>query len=204
MHAPRVPVATYRLQFHPGFRFADAQALVPYLDALGVSDLYASPLLAARRGSTHGYDVTDPTRLNPELGTTEDFASLTGALRNRRMGLLLDLVPNHMAAREENPWWRDVLAHGPASPFASFFDIDWHPPDGGLENKVLLPILGGQYRSGLENGELTVGLEEKGFIVRYHDRRLPLAPRSWGRILAHRFENLEAALGTAQDRKSVV
>ncbi|MBI3003376.1 MAG: malto-oligosyltrehalose synthase, partial [candidate division NC10 bacterium] len=210
MHGPRVPVATYRLQFHRGFRFGDARALVPYLDALGVSDLYASPLLAARRGSTHGYDVTDPTRLNPELGTEEDFASLTGALRARGMGLLLDLVPNlrargmgllldlvpnHMAASEENPWWRDVLAHGRASPFAPFFDIDWHPPDGSPANKVLLPILGGPYRSVLENGELTVGLEEQGFCLRYHDRRLPLAPRSWGRILAHRLEDLEAALG---------
>ncbi|MBI2080845.1 MAG: malto-oligosyltrehalose synthase, partial [candidate division NC10 bacterium] len=195
MHGPRVPVATYRLQFHRGFRFGDARALVPYLDALGVSDLYASPLLAARRGSTHGYDVADPTRLNPELGTEEDFASLTGALRARGMGLLLDLVPNHMAASEENPWWRDVLAHGPASPFASYFDIEWDPPDGSLEKAVLLPILGGSYETVLENGELTVCLEEQGFCLRYHDRRLPLAPRSWGRILAHRLEDLEAALG---------
>ena len=109
----RVPVATYRLQLHGRFRFADARALVPYLHALGVTDLYASPILRARRGSTHGYDVVDPTVLNPELGGEEAFAALADALRQHDMGLLLDIVPNHMAATSENPWWADVLRHGP-------------------------------------------------------------------------------------------
>src|SRR3954453_16025956 len=107
MVAPRVPVATYRLQFHPGFRFADAEALVPYLHALGVSDVYASPILQARRGSTHGYDTTDPRRVSADLGGEEGLRALATALQAHGMGLLLDVVPNHMAASGENPWWRD-------------------------------------------------------------------------------------------------
>ncbi|HLO10587.1 MAG TPA: alpha-amylase family glycosyl hydrolase, partial [Desulfobacteria bacterium] len=109
MTALRIPAATYRLQFHRRFRFEHATALVPYLDALGITDLYASPVFQARRGSSHGYDVTDPTRLNVELGAEENFESLANALRERGMGLLLDIVPNHMAASVENRWWTDVL-----------------------------------------------------------------------------------------------
>src|SRR3970040_1714977 len=103
----RVPVATYRLQFNRGFRFEHARALLPYLHKLGVTDLYASPLFRARPGSRHGYDVTDPTRLNPELGTDEEFEALDQELKQLGMGLLLDIVPNHMAASPENPWWMD-------------------------------------------------------------------------------------------------
>src|SRR5437868_674572 len=116
--APRVPGATYRLQFHAGFRFADAAALVPYLHALGVSDLYASPILQARRGSTHGYDTTDPYRISAELGGEEGLRALAAALQAHGMGLLVDVVPNHMAASSENPWWRDLLERGPDSPYA--------------------------------------------------------------------------------------
>src|SRR5437868_12727891 len=118
---PRIPVAVYRLQFHQGMRFEDARGLVPYLKDLGVSDIYASPLLQARRGSTHGYDVTDPSRLNPELGSDEDFDALVAELRERGMGLLLDTVPNHMAASVENPWWVDMLEEGRGSIYASYF-----------------------------------------------------------------------------------
>ena len=105
----RIPLATYRLQFNGRFRFRDALGIVPYLDALGVSDLYASPLLQARAGSNHGYDVTDPTRLNRELGSERDFEHLARGLRRRGIGLLLDIVPNHMAASGENRWWMDAL-----------------------------------------------------------------------------------------------
>ncbi len=128
----RIPLATYRLQFNGRFRFRDALGIVPYLDALGISDLYASPLLQARAGSTHGYDVTDPTRLNRELGSERDFEHLTRELRRRGIGLLLDIVPNHMAASGENRWWMDVLENGGASPFSAFFDIDWHPSKKAL------------------------------------------------------------------------
>jgi len=121
----RIPIATYRLQFNKDFRFQDANVLVSYLNRLGISDIYASPILQARKDSSHGYDVADPTRLNPELGTEHDFNAMVEALRQQDMGLLLDIVPNHMAASTENPWWRDVLEHGKDSPFASFFDTNW-------------------------------------------------------------------------------
>lgn len=123
----RIPLATYRLQFNAQFRFEQARALVDYLDQLGVTDIYASPLLQARRGSLHGYDVTDPSHINSEIGTEQDLEALAAKLQEHRMGLLLDIVPNHMAAGIENPWWRDVLEDGPGSAYASFFDIDWHP-----------------------------------------------------------------------------
>jgi len=121
----RIPVATYRFQFNKDFRFKDAMSLVSYLSQLGISDIYASPILKAQKGSTHGYDITDPTLLNPELGTEQDFNTLVKELGQWSIGLLLDIVPNHMAASPENPWWQDVLEHGEDSPFASFFDTDW-------------------------------------------------------------------------------
>jgi (1->4)-alpha-D-glucan 1-alpha-D-glucosylmutase len=195
MSTVRVPLTTYRLQFHNRFRFEHASALVPYLETLGVTDLYSSPLLQARKGSSHGYDVTDPTRLNPELGTESEFYALAGGLRERRMGLLLDIVPNHMSASSENRWWMDVLENGAGSPFAPYFDIDWHSPKKALERKVLLPILGGPYGKVLENRELSLRLEKGGFFVHYHGVKLPLARKSSGRILAHRLEVLEENFG---------
>ncbi len=192
----RVPAATYRLQFNQKFRFADARALVPYLQALGVTDLYASPLLAARRGSPHGYDVTDPARLNPELGNEKEFAALAGELQQRGMGLLLDIVPNHMAASSENPWWADVLKNGPESPYAAFFDIDWNPEAvPGLANKVLVPVLGAPYGEALENQELTVALAEDGFWLCYHELRFPLNHTSSVRILEHGLKRLASNPG---------
>lgn len=189
------PLATYRLQFHRRFRFEDARALVPYLETLGVTDLYASPILQARKGSSHGYDVTDSTRLNPELGKRGEFDALTGALKDRGMGLVLDIVPNHMSASSENRWWMDVLENGAGSPFASYFDIDWHSPKKALEKKVLLPVLGGPYGRVLENQELSLRLEKGGFFVHYHGLKLPLALKSYARILAHRLEVLEGNFG---------
>ncbi|MFH1650513.1 MAG: alpha-amylase family glycosyl hydrolase, partial [Chloroflexota bacterium] len=135
----RIPGATYRLQLQPRFTFADAGALLPYLQKLGITDLYASPVFRARAGSSHGYDVTDPRRLNPELGGETQFRALADRLRALGMGLLLDIVPNHLAASTENPWWSDVLENGTASPYAPFFDIDWEAGKG----KVVLPVLGG-------------------------------------------------------------
>jgi (1->4)-alpha-D-glucan 1-alpha-D-glucosylmutase len=193
----RVPVATYRLQFNQGFRFADAQALVPYLHQLGITDTYSSPIFKARRGSPHGYDVVDPTCLNPELGREEDFEAFVKELKRHGMGLLLDIVPNHMVAGSENEWWVDVLENGPSSPYASYFDIDWRP-DPASEvpaNTVLLPILGGPYRSVLDNRQLTLDLDEKGFFVRYYGVRLPLDPKSYHVLLTYRLENLKQALG---------
>ncbi|GAB4361912.1 MAG: malto-oligosyltrehalose synthase [Deltaproteobacteria bacterium] len=191
----RVPASTYRLQFSRSFRFRDARGLVPYLERLGVTDLYASPLLAARHGSSHGYDVVDPTRLNPELGSPEEFDALAAELASRGMGLLLDIVPNHMAACGENRWWTDLLEHGEDSPYAGFFDVDWRSPRKALERKVLLPILGEAYGKVLEQGGFSLRRTGDGFALEVHGIRLPLAAASWTAILGHRPEALEEALG---------
>ena len=135
------PRATLRLQFHKGFTFADAEALVPYFAALGISHLYASPITVARPGSLHGYDVIDPTRVNPELGGEAALRQLVDALRREKLGLIVDIVPNHMAATLDNPWWADVLAHGRDSRYARWFDIDWQGDDPDLDGKVFLPWL---------------------------------------------------------------
>ena len=158
------PRATLRLQFHRGFTFADAQALVPYFARLGVSHLYASPIATARPGSQHGYDVIDATRVNPELGGEEDLRALSSALAKAGLGLILDIVPNHMAADTANAWWADVLRHGRASRFADWFDIDWDADD-----KVLLPILGRPLDEVLAAGELR--REDDAFV--YFSHRLP-------------------------------
>jgi (1->4)-alpha-D-glucan 1-alpha-D-glucosylmutase len=190
----RIPLATYRLQFNARFRFEQAQALVDYFDQLGVTDIYASPLLQARPGSLHGYDCTDPTHINSEIGSEQELEALAAKLQVKRMGLLLDIVPNHMAAGIENPWWVDVLEDGPGSAYASFFDIDWHPPRKMLENKVLLPILGRPYAEALENQELKLAFEQGGFFIQYGDAKLPVAPKTYLLILQHRFGELQAAL----------
>jgi malto-oligosyltrehalose synthase len=165
------PRATLRLQFHRGFTFADAEALVPYFAELGVSHLYASPIAMSRPGSHHGYDVIDATRVDPELGGEEGLRSLSSALARSGMGLILDIVPNHMAADAANAWWADVLRHGPASRHARWFDIDWQADD-----RVLLPILGEPLETVLAKGELAVD----GDTLRYFSHRLPLAAGSAG------------------------
>ncbi|HMC20483.1 MAG TPA: malto-oligosyltrehalose synthase [Thermoanaerobaculia bacterium] len=181
----RVPRATYRLQLNAGFTFADARRIVPYLAELGVSDLYTSPILKARKGSTHGYDVVDAATLNPELGSDEDFTALHHELHQRDLGLLLDVVPNHMAASPDNAWWMSVLENGPHSRFLHYFDIDWNPVTtrGQTVNKVLLPILGKPYGEALESKEIRLGFDAEGFFFQYYDTRLPLAPQSYARVL---------------------
>jgi len=196
MSGPRIPVSTYRLQFNQHLRFSDAKGLVPYLHALGITDVYASPLLQAKRGSLHGYDVADPSHLNPELGTDEEFDALVAELQKHAMGLLLDIVPNHMAASSENPWWMDLLEDGPRSSFASHFDVDWHPPSRSLENRVLLPILGKPYSQALEERELRLSYGRSGFVLTYFDFTLPIATRSYGRLLGYRQDRLERTLGS--------
>ena len=179
-----IPTATYRLQFHKGFTFRDARDLAPYLHELGISHVYASPFFRAAPGSTHGYDVSDHNALNPELGSREDFESFANALKDRGMGLIADFVPNHMGiAESQNGWWQDVLENGPASPYARFFDVDWHPRKIELTNKVLLPILGDQYGRVLEAGELRLRFEEGAFFLDYYGNHLPLSPQSTGPLL---------------------
>jgi (1->4)-alpha-D-glucan 1-alpha-D-glucosylmutase len=175
----RIPRATYRLQFNEHFRLVDALALVPYLNELGVSHIYASPLLKAVPHSTHGYDVCEFNQLNPELGTEEDLDKLVTALRERGMGLVLDIVPNHMdITTPENRWWRDVLARGQASEFADYFDIDWQSPDPRLRGKILLPVLGDHYERVLQRGELQ--LSDSGGVLNLHylQNEFPIAARA--------------------------
>ncbi|HEY9344911.1 MAG TPA: alpha-amylase family glycosyl hydrolase, partial [Inquilinus sp.] len=146
------PRATARLQLHAGFTLDDARAALPYLARLGISHVYASPLLAARPGSAHGYDVIDPTRIDPERGGEAGFERFAAALRSHGLGLILDIVPNHMAASLDNAWWRDVLERGRTSPHAAVFDIDWEAPAN--PGRVLLPILGKRYGEALRAGDI--------------------------------------------------
>ncbi|PZQ59139.1 MAG: malto-oligosyltrehalose synthase [Sphingomonas taxi] len=163
------PRATYRFQFHKDFTFADAEALVPYLDDLGISHVYASPVTVATPGSTHGYDVVDPTAINPELGGEEAFRALVAALRARDMGLVIDIVPNHMGvAGGANPWWNDVLAKGPASAHAAVFDIDWREP-------VVLPVLGAPLSEALANGNIALDRDGgRWTVLAYGEHRFPV------------------------------
>ena len=182
-----VPRATYRVQFHAGFRFADAERVLPYLADLGVSHLYASPYLKARAGSTHGYDVVDHNALNPEIGDEADFERLCSALEGLGLMQLLDIVPNHMGVLgSDNAWWLDVLEHGPASLHAETFDIDWQAPAAGCPGKVLLPLLGAAYGEVLERGELKLVFDGAAgsFHVAYHEHRLPLDPRDYAQVLS--------------------
>ncbi len=196
----RVPTATYRLQLNHRFTFRDAAALVDYLEALGISHVYASPIFAARPGSLHGYDVVDHTRLNPELGTEQDFQELAGRLKAHRMGLILDVVPNHMCILGgENLWWTDVLENGPSSPFARHFDIDWRPPKADLRDKVLLPLLGDQYGRVLERGEIQLQREGGAFLVVYFEHRFPVAPRTWTAVLSPALDRARQSLGEEHD-----
>ncbi len=172
-----IPVATYRLQFNAAFTFADATAIVDYLHALGISHAYASSYFKAVPGSTHGYDVADPTQLNPEIGDARSYGAWVDALRAHGMGHIIDLVPNHMGiATSANPWWQDVLENGPSSRHAQVFDIDWHPLKPELENKVLLPILGDSYGAVLERQEIRLEYQAGAFHVRYFEQVLPIAP----------------------------
>jgi (1->4)-alpha-D-glucan 1-alpha-D-glucosylmutase len=187
--------ATYRLQLHAGFPLAAARALVPYLSRLGVSHLHCSPMLQARTGSTHGYDVVDPTRLNRELGTEADLAALHGELAAHGMGIILDIVPNHMAASAENPAWDDVLAHGPASRYARWFDIDWRASERELHGRVMLPVLGEPRAQALERDEIALALEDGVPRVRYFERSFPLDPLTLAPIAAAAVPNCEREIG---------
>jgi (1->4)-alpha-D-glucan 1-alpha-D-glucosylmutase len=188
-------MATYRMQFHRGFGFLEARSLLPYLRNLGITHLYTSPLFKARRGSLHGYSVTNPLELNLELGSKAAFDHLVHKLKTHGMGLLLDVVPNHMAMSPSNPWWMDVLENGAHSPYAVFFDIDWHPPKRTLEDRVLLPVLGKPFGQALEDQELRLSLGEDGFRINFYEYWFPLDPKTYGDILTFRLDELEAQLG---------
>ena len=190
------PSAVYRLQFgHGQSNFRTATDIVRYLNDLGISHIYASPCLKARSGSEHGYAVVDYAQLNSELGSDDDYRAMVEALHACGMGQILDTVPNHMSATPlENPWWNDVLENGPSSPHAAYFDIDWRPVKEELRNKILLPILGGQYGHALESGELKLEYRDGAFFLRYFALLLPLDPRTYRTVLVHRLGDVKAAL----------
>lgn len=190
-----VPSATCRLQFRKGFGFRQARLLAPYLQSLGITHIYASPIFLARAGSEHGYDVTDPRRLDPALGSEEEFNAFTSELNRRGMGLILDVVPNHMAADAENEWWESALEDGPRSPFARFFDIDWKGVDRATRGRLVLPTLGAPYGEVLEKGELRLALDERGLHVRYWERRFPVKAASYSAVLSFRFPAWKQKLG---------
>src|SRR4051812_49300625 len=191
-----IPIATYRVQFNASFTFEDAVAIVDYLNELGVSHCYASSYFKAVPGSMHGYDVADPTALNPEIGDESSLHSWVEALRARGMGHIIDLVPNHMGiAKSANPWWQDVLENGPSSRYAPVFDIDWHPLKQELENKVLLPILGASYGAVLERQEIALEYHQGVFSARYFAHLLPIAPGTYDRILSLKADVLLDEIG---------
>jgi (1->4)-alpha-D-glucan 1-alpha-D-glucosylmutase len=184
---PAIPRATYRVQLHREFTFADAARLAPYLARLGASHLYCSPVLRARAGSTHGYDIIDHGTINPELGGEAGFDALVAALRAHGLGIVLDVVPNHMGIMgADNAWWLDALEHGPAAAHAGYFDIDWYPLDAAMAGRVLVPVLGDHYGVVLERGELRLAFDADAgeFSVWYHDHRFPIDPREYPRILS--------------------
>lgn len=178
--------ATLRLQFHKGFTLDQAVPLVPYFASLGISHVYASPLLAARAGSMHGYDVVDPTTVNPELGGEAALRRLVSALREHKMGLILDIVSNHMAVGGgDNPWWLDLLEWGRLSPYGEFFDIQWHSPDPLMEGQLLLPFLGSDYGVALQDGTLPLRFDARrgAFFVEHYEHHFPICPTSFGELL---------------------
>jgi (1->4)-alpha-D-glucan 1-alpha-D-glucosylmutase len=207
LHTADIPRATYRVQLHAQFNFEQARAAVPYLHALGVSHLYTSPYLKAVAGSTHGYDVVDPTQVNPEIGTPEQHDALCTALAERGMGHLLDTVPNHMGVDDAgNRWWFDVLEHGLSSQHAATFDIEWAPANPQTGARVLLPVLGNQYGQVLEAGELQVRFDGGAgrFVVAYWDRSFPLDPRSYALLLGALPLPVVATAGMEQEHLSAL
>ncbi len=176
--------ATYRLQIQPEFTLAQATEILSYVADLGISHVYTSPLLAAAPGSTHGYDVVDPTVVNAEIGGSAGLERFHAALQKAGLGHVLDIVPNHMAITgAENPWWWDVLENGPASRYATYFDVEWNPPEARHENQVLVPVLGDHYGRVLENGDIRLGYDGEHFTLRYFENRYPVDPRSLHRIV---------------------
>ena len=195
MTTPKPLAATARLQFHKDFTLDQAVALVPYFDKLGISHLYASPLLTARAGSTHGYDIVNHNLVNPELGGEDALRRLVEQLRAHGMGLILDIVPNHMGVGgNDNEWWADVLEWGRASPYAEYFDIDWDPPDAALRSRLLAPFLGKAYGDALSDGDLRLEFDDGHgrLFVSYFGTRFPIAPRDYASVLLTEGGPLEA------------
>jgi (1->4)-alpha-D-glucan 1-alpha-D-glucosylmutase len=191
----QIPLATYRVQFNADFGFQAAKAIISYLADLGISDLYASPIFTSRKGSTHGYDVTDPNEINPELGGLKQFEALVQELQQRHVGLLQDIVPNHMAFDSQNYMLVDVLENGPDSQYRDFFDIDWNHPYEGIKGRLLAPFLGKFYGDCLESGELQLRYDQSGISINYYGLSFPLRIESYSHVLMYDLAHLRETLG---------
>ncbi|TVM00073.1 MAG: malto-oligosyltrehalose synthase [Candidatus Brocadia sp. WS118] len=192
---PRIPVSTYRLQFNGRFKFTDASGVIPYLNQLGISDIYASPYFKAKEGSLHGYDIVAHDAINPEIGTDEEYNEMIQELWKYGMGQILDIVPNHMCiTSKENVWWMDVLENGPSSVYADYFDINWEPVKRELKNKVLIPVLGDQYGNILERQDLQLVFKNGDFFLSYYQHKFPIRPKTYIDILEHRGYELKSRL----------
>ena len=190
-----------RLQLHKGFTFADASRLVPYLVELGISHVYSSPILTARAGSIHGYDVVDTATVNAELGGEQGFRGFVSVLREAGLGLIVDIVPNHMAVGgSDNAWWTDVLRHGRSSRFADFFDVDWETSDPDLRGKVLAPFLGRAYGEALDAGEIRLAEAASGDpVIRYFDSEFPIDPKDFAHINECGWESFDPGNRSGRD-----
>lgn len=189
------PLATYRLQLRPEFGFEQCRRIVPYLAALGITHIYASPIFKARAGSTHGYDVCDHQKLNPELGTPEAFEQLMAECKQQGLGWIQDIVPNHMAVSGDNDMLVDLLENGESSRYYHFFDIEWSHPYKSMAGRMLAPFLGVYYSQALENGEIQIRFGEDGFSVHYYDIKFPLRIDSYGKILTYNLRSLRDSIG---------
>ncbi|MFP3869644.1 MAG: malto-oligosyltrehalose synthase [Syntrophobacteria bacterium] len=191
----RIPAATYRIQFNPSFTFEAAKGIIPYLAELGISDLYASPIFKARKGSLHGYDIVDPNRLNRELGRESEFQPLIGEAQTLGLGWLQDIVPNHMAFDHHNRMLMDILENGQDSRYFHFFDIDWHHPYESIRGRLLAPFLGKFYGEALEDGEIKLKYDSGGFALTYYGWVFPLKIESYTSLLTYRLSALKKQLG---------
>jgi (1->4)-alpha-D-glucan 1-alpha-D-glucosylmutase len=190
--------ATYRLQIRPGFALEDAAENIPYFDELGISHVYTSPILQATPGSTHGYDVVNYHRVSQEMGGQKGFERLITVLGQRdQMGLVMDIVPNHMAIHPNNAWLWDVLKNGPSSRYTSYFDIDFTPASSYSTNSILIPVLGDQFGRVLESGDIQLVYDEQEFTVRCYDQVYPVDPGSLGGILAQAAERVRSSQNNA-------
>ncbi len=191
----RIPIATYRLQLNAGFGFDQAKSTIHYLNSLGISDLYVSPIFKAKPNSSHGYDVVDPNQLNPELGNQASFDGLVQEVQQHSMGWLQDIVPNHMAYSSQNYYLMDVLENGPNSEYLKYFDILWNSPLGNSDDPILAPLLGDFYGSCLENGEIQLNYDSTSLSINYHDLKIPLKLESYATFLTHNLGQLRKVLG---------
>jgi len=192
----RIPRATYRIQFNPSFGFLAAKELVPYLAELGISDLYASPIFKARKGSSHGYDVVDQNQINPELGSESDLEELAITLAKHEIGWLQDIIPNHMSYSHENTMLTDIFENGQASDYYTFFDVEWEHPYEGIRGRVLAPFLGNFFGEALENGQIKLSYDDSGLWVTYFNIRFPLKIESYLNIFTHDLGRLKNSLGS--------